>query len=61
MDIEEIEDNDYTFDDEHPDFEDTCELCGDPSTDLDEVESCDPSTGHRQTGMLCPKCRQGRK
>ena len=59
--VEEIEDNDYTFDDEHPDFEAECDHCAEPSADLEYFESADESVGYRDGQYLCPKCRPRRK
>ena len=70
--FEMIDENDYTFDDQHdvPDAEDfdtaepidmdECEYCGDPS-DLYPVESVDVTVGHRETQWLCSKCKPRRK
>lgn len=57
MDIKMIEANDYTFEDEHPNFESLCDNCEEPSDDLEYIESGDPSVGYREGQRLCPKCR----
>ena len=51
------EENDYTFDDLHPDALSECDYCTEPSDDLECVESGDPSVGYREGQDLCPKCR----
>lgn len=43
------------------DFDQTCEMCGEISDELNEYPDCDRSVGYHGSVVACPSCAEGYK